>query len=108
MYIICSSLLIKYSTFTVFVLSVKVLIVLVSSSIISTTYAVFQKIIYIIIINNNVNGPNIYSWGTYMFIGKESYCISSSIKDCLRVVEYYSVRCIAVRSIPMAPGYLTG
>ena len=26
-------------------------------------YAVFWKIIDIIIVNNHVNGPNIYSWG---------------------------------------------
>ena len=69
MFIICSFLLIKYSTFTVFVLSVKALIVLVSSSIIST-YAGFRKIFDIIIVNNNVNGPNIYSWGTHSCIGK--------------------------------------
>ena len=56
MFIICSSLLIKYSTFTVFVSSVKALIVLVSSS-------VFRKIIDIIIVNNNVSGPKIDPWG---------------------------------------------
>ena len=83
MFIICSSLLIKYSTFTVFVLSVKALIVLVSSSVISTTDAVFWKIIDIIVVNNNVNGPNIYSWWTHIFIGKVSHCTSFCIKDCL-------------------------
>ena len=81
MFILCSSLLIKYSTFTVFVLSVKALIVLVSSSIISTTYAGFWKIIDIIIVNNIVNGPNIYSWGRF-FIGKVSHCTSYSLTDC--------------------------
>ena len=63
MFIICSSLLIKYSTFTVFVSSVKVLIVLVSSIIISISYAGFRKIFYIIIVNNNVRGPKIDPWG---------------------------------------------
>ena len=61
---ICSSLLIKYSTFTVFVSYVKALIsVPVSSSIVSISYAGFRKIIDIIIVNNNDNGPNIYYWG---------------------------------------------
>ena len=57
MFIICSSLFIKYSSiFTVFLSSVKALIEHVSS-IISIIYAGFWKIIDIIIVNNNVNGP---------------------------------------------------
>ena len=65
MFIICGSLLIKYSTFTVFVSSVKALIVLVSSSIINITYAGFRKIFdNIIIVNNSVSGPNIEACGT--------------------------------------------
>ena len=64
MFIICSSLLIKYSTFNVFVSSVKALIVLVSSSIININYAGFRKIIYIIIVNNSVSGPKIDPCGT--------------------------------------------
>ena len=64
MFIMCSSLLINYSTFTVFLSSMKALIELVSSAIISIIYAVFRKIIDIILVNNNVNGPQIYSWET--------------------------------------------
>ena len=67
--ILCISLLIKYSTFTVFVSSVKALIVLVSSSVISLIYAGFRKIIDIIIVNNNVNGPQIKFWETPICIG---------------------------------------
>ena len=63
MVITCISLLIKYSTFTVFLSSMKALIELVSSSIISISDAGFRKIIEIIILNNNVNGPNIDPWG---------------------------------------------
>ena len=63
LYSVCSSLLIKYSTFTVFVSSVKALIVLVSSSIISLSYAGFRKIIDRIIVNNYVSGLKIYPWG---------------------------------------------
>ena len=59
MVIIRSSLLIKYSPFTVFVSSVKALIVLVSSSVISISYAGFRKITDTIILNNNVNGPKL-------------------------------------------------
>ena len=70
MFIICSSLLIKYSAFTVFPPSVKALIVLVSSSIINISYAGFQKIIDIIIVNNIVSGPKIDPCGTPVFIGK--------------------------------------
>ena len=70
MFIICSSLLIKYSTFTVFLSSVKALIVLVSSSIINISYAGFRKIIDIIIVNNIVSGPKIDPCGTPLFIGK--------------------------------------
>ena len=64
MFIMCSSLLINYSTFTVFLSSMKALIELVSSGIISIIYAVFRKIIDIILVNNNVNDPQIYSWET--------------------------------------------
>ena len=92
MFIIYSSLLIKYSTFSVFVSSVKALIVLVSLIIISISYAGFQKIIDIIIVNNNVNGPIIYSWGMPVFIGTVSHCTSSSLTDCLQLVDYYCVR----------------
>ena len=53
-----------------FVSSVKTLIVLVSSIIISISYADFRKIIDIIIVNNNVSGPKIDPWGTPLFIGK--------------------------------------
>ena len=63
MYRVFIYLLIKYSTLTVFVSSVKAFIILVSSNIISIGYAGFRKIIDIIIVNNNVNGPKIYSWG---------------------------------------------
>ena len=52
------NMLLKYSTFTLFMSSVKALIVLVSIS-----YAGFRDIIRIIIVNNNVNGLKIYSWG---------------------------------------------
>ena len=45
--------------------------------------------------------------GRVFFIGKVSNFTSSSHADCLRLVEYYYVRCIAVSSVPMAPGYLT-
>ena len=86
MFIICSSLLINYSTFTVFLSSVKALIELVSSSIISIIYAGFRKIIDIIIVNINVNGPQIYSWETSVFIGKVFNFTSSSLTDCLRLV----------------------
>ena len=89
MFIICSSLLIKYSTFTVFVSSVKALIVLVSSSTINISYAGFRTIIDIIIVNNNVSGRKIYPWGTPLFIGKVSHCPYSSLTDCLQLVEYY-------------------
>ena len=75
MFIICSSLLINYSTFTVFLLSVKALIEHVSSSIID-----------IIIVNSNVNGPPIYSWVTPFFISKVSNFTSSSLTDCLQLV----------------------
>ena len=90
-----------------FVSYVKALIVLVSPSITSLSYAGFQKIIDIIIVDNNVSGPKLYSWGTNLFIGKVYHCTSSSLTDCLRLVEYYCVRCIAVSSIPVAPVYLT-
>ena len=63
-----------------------------------------MEIIDIIIVNNNVSGPNIFPWG---FIGKVYHCTSSSLTDSLQLVAYYCVRCIAVSSIPMAPGYLT-
>ena len=86
MFIICCSLLINYSTFTVFLSSVMALIELVSSSIISIIYAGFRKIIDIIIVNNNVNGPQIYSWETPVFIGKVYNFTSSSFTDCLRLV----------------------
>ena len=89
MFIICSSLLIKYSTFSVFVSSVKALNVLVLSIIISISYAGFWKIIDIIIVNNNVNGPKIYPWSMPFFIGEVSHCISASLRHCLRLVEYY-------------------
>ena len=101
------SLLLKYSTFTVFVSSVKTLIVLVSSIIISISYAGFRKIIDIFIVNNNVSDPKIDPWGTPLFIGKVYHCTSSSLTDCLQLVDYYCVTCIAVSSFPMAPGYLT-
>ena len=57
--ILFSSLLIKYSIFTVFVSYVKALIILVPSSVISISHAGFRKIIDIIIINSNGNGPKI-------------------------------------------------
>ena len=85
MSIICSSSLIKYSTFTVFLSSVKALIELVSSSIISIIDAGFRKIIDVIIINNSVNGPQIYSWKTPVFIGKV-YNFTSSLTYFLRLV----------------------
>ena len=75
MYIIRSSLLIKYSAFTVFLSSVRALIVLVSSITISISYAGFREIIDIIMINNNVSGPKIYPLGMPVFIGKLSHCI---------------------------------
>ena len=75
-----------------FVSSVKTLIVLVSSIIISISYAGFRKIIDIIIVNNNVSGPKIYPWGTTRFIGKVYHCTSSSLTDCLQLVAYYCVR----------------
>ena len=59
----CISLLIKYSTFTLFVSSMKALIVLVSSIFTSISYVGFRKIIDIIIVNNNVNGHKIDPWG---------------------------------------------
>ena len=86
MFIICSSLLIKYSTFTVFLSSVKALVELASSSIISIIDAGFRKIIDIIIVNNNVNDPQIYSWERPVFIGKVSNLTSSSLTDCLWLV----------------------
>ena len=71
MFIICSSLLIKYSTFTVFVSSVKALIIFASSSIINISYTGFRrKIIDIIIVNNSVSGPKIDPCGTPLFISK--------------------------------------
>ena len=87
MFIICSSLLIKYSTFTVFLSSMKALIVLVSSSIINRSYAGFRKIIDIIIVNNIVSGPKTYPCGTPVFIGKVYHCTSSNLTDCLQLVE---------------------
>ena len=87
MFIICSSLLIKYSTFTVFVSSVKDLIVLVGSSIINLSYAGFRKIIDIIIINNIVSGPKSDPCGTPLFIGKVYHCTSSNLTYCLHLVE---------------------
>ena len=84
---LCSSLLIKYSTFTVFMSSVKkALIEHVSVSIISIIDVGFRKIIAIIIVSNNVNGLQIYSWETPVFIGKMSKFTSSSLTDCLRLV----------------------
>ena len=44
------------------------------------------EIIDIIIVNNNVN---IDPWGTPLFIGKVYHCTSSSLTDCLQLVEYY-------------------
>ena len=83
MFIICSSLLIKYSTFTVFMSSVKkALIELVSLSIISIIYVIFRKIIDIIMVNNNVNGSQIYSWETPVFIGKVYNFTSSRPTGC--------------------------
>ena len=66
-----------------------------------------MEIIDIIRINNNVSGPKIESWGTSRFIGKVYNFTASSLTDCLQLVAHYCVRCIAVSSIPMAPGYLT-
>ena len=71
-----------------FVSSVKTLIVLVSSIIISISYAGFLKIIDIIIVNNNVSSPKIDPWGTPRFIGKLYHCTSSSLTDCLQLVAY--------------------
>ena len=62
-----------------FVSSVKTLIVLVSSIIISISYAGFRKIIDIIIVNNNVSGPKIDAWGTPRFIGKVLIIMAISI-----------------------------
>ena len=90
MFIICtpgSSLLIKYSTFTVFLSSVKALIVLVQSSIINISYACFRKIIDIIIINNIISGPKRDPCGMPLFIGKVYHCTSSNLTDCLQLVE---------------------
>ena len=87
MFIICSFLLIKYSTFTVFVSSVKVVIVLVQSSIINISYAGFQNIIDILIINNIVSGPKSDPCGTPLFIGNVYHCTFSNITDCLQLVE---------------------
>ena len=89
MFIICSSSLIKYSTFTVFVSSVKALIVLVSSSIGNISYADFRKIIDIIIVNNSGSGPKIYPCETPLLIGKIYNCTSSNLTDCLQLVEHY-------------------
>ena len=47
------------------------------------------EIIDIIIVNINVSGPNIDPWGTPLFIGKVYNCTSSSLTDCLQLVEYY-------------------
>ena len=58
---------------------VKALIEHVSSSIISINYAECRKIIDIIIVNNNVNGPQIYSWETPVFIGKVTNFTSSGL-----------------------------
>ena len=69
-----------------FVSSVKTLLVFVSSIIISISYAGFQKIIDIIIVNNNVTGPNVDPWGTPHFIGKVYHCTTSSLTDCLQLV----------------------
>ena len=69
-----------------FVSSVKTLLVFVSSIIISITYAGFRKIIDIIIVNNNVTGPNVDPWGTPHFIGKVDHCTTSSLTDCLQLV----------------------
>ena len=80
------SLIIKYSTVAVFLSSVKALIKLVSSSIISIIYAGFRKIIDIIIVNNNVNGHQMYSWEMPVFIGKVYNFTSSSLIDCLWLV----------------------
>ena len=85
--LLCSSLLIEYSTFTVFLSSVKALIVLVSSSIINISYAGFWKIIDIIIVNNIVSGPKIDSCSTPLFIGKVYHFTSSNLTDCLQLVE---------------------
>ena len=86
MFIIYSSLLINYAIFTVFLSSVKALIEHVSSSIIIIIYAEFRKIIDIIIVNNKVNGPQIYSWETPVFIGKVANFTSSGLTDGLRLV----------------------
>ena len=72
-----------------FVSSLKALIVLVLSSIISISYADFQTIIDVIIVNNNVSGSTIDPWGTPVFIGKVSHCTSSSLTDSLQLVECY-------------------
>ena len=66
-----------------FLSSVKALIVLVSSSIISISYAGFRKIIDIIIVNYSASGPNIDPCGTPLFIGKVYHCTSSNLTDCL-------------------------
>ena len=88
MFIKWSSLLIKQSTFAVFVSSVKALTVLVSSFIISISYTGFQKFIDIIMVNNNVSSPKIDPWGMPVSIGKVSHCTSSSLTDSLWLVEY--------------------
>ena len=46
------------------------------------------KIIAIIIVYNNGKDPKIDHWGTSVFTGKVSHCSSSSLTDCLRLVEY--------------------
>ena len=76
-----------------FVSSVKTLIVLVSSIIISISYAGFWKIIDIFIVNKNFSDPNIYPWGMPLFIGKVYHCTFSSLTDCLQLVDYYCVTC---------------
>ena len=47
------------------------------------------EIINIIIVNNNISGPKIYHWGTPRLIGQVYHCTSSSLTDCLQLVEYY-------------------
>ena len=66
-----------------FVSYVKVLIVLVSSSIINISYAGFRKIIDIVIVNNSGNGPKIDP----LLKGKVHHCTSSNLTDCLQLVE---------------------
>ena len=74
----------------------KDVIVLVSSSIISISYAGFRKIVDIIIIKNSRNEPNLYPWVTPILMGKVYHCTIFCFTDCLLLAKQSRIIYISI------------